>query len=57
MRKIKSFNLEVNDQKTAAKKFVQEFLGNSLLGQIECLRLKEPIVQKISLHVEFTEED
>ncbi len=57
MRKIKSFSLEVNDQKTAAKKFVQEFIGNSLLGQIECLRLKDPIVRKISLHVEFTKED
>ncbi len=56
MRKIKSFKLQVNDRNIGTKRFVREFIGNSLLGQIECLRLDDPQVQNVNLQIEFDEE-
>ena len=55
MRKIKSLKLEVNDQLVPIKGFVKEFIGNSLLGQIECLRLKDPNIQKVNLIIEYND--
>ena len=57
MREIKSFKLEVNGKNVGAKRFVRDFIGNSLLGQIECLRLKDSKVQKIDLQIEFEMDD
>lgn len=57
MREIKSFKLEVNNQNVATKRFVRDFIGNSLLGQIESLRLKDSKVQKIDLQIEFEMDD
>ncbi|MHA2075220.1 MAG: hypothetical protein ACW97X_11420 [Candidatus Hodarchaeales archaeon] len=53
MRKIKSLKLQVNDNDVPTKGFVKEFIGNSLLGQIECLRLKDPNIQKVNLIIEY----
>jgi len=57
MREIKSFKLEVNGDNVATKRFVRDFIGNSLLGQIESLRLKDSKVQKIDLQIEFEVDD
>lgn len=57
MREIKSFKLEVNGKNVAAKRFVRDFIGNSILGQIESLRLKDSKVQKIDLQIEFEVDD
>ena len=57
MRKIISFKLHVNDKKIGAKRFVQEFIGNSLVGMVESLRLKDPFIQKINLEIKFEEND
>ncbi len=57
MREIKSFKLEVNTQNIVTKRFVRDFIGNSLLGQIESLRLKDSKVQKIDLQIEFEIDD
>lgn len=57
MRKILSFKLHVNDKKIGAKRFVQEFIGNSLAGMVESLRLKDPFIQKINLEIEFDKKD
>jgi hypothetical protein len=56
MRKIKSFKLQVNERNIGTKRFVREFIGNSLLGQIECLRLEGSQVQRVNLEIEFDEE-
>ena len=56
MRKIKSFKLQVNERNVGTKRFIREFIGNSLLGQIECLRLDDPQIQRIDLQIEFDEE-
>jgi len=56
LRKIKSFNLQVNEEKIPAKRFVQQFIGNSLVGMVETLHLKDQSVQKIDLTIEFDEE-
>ncbi|MFX1515264.1 MAG: hypothetical protein ACFFC6_03080 [Promethearchaeota archaeon] len=53
MQKIISFNLNVNEKKVATKKFVQQFIGNALIGMVESLRLKDPTIQKIHLEIEF----
>ena len=53
MRTIKSFKLQVNDNHVPTKGFVKEFIGNSLLGQIECLRLKGSNIQKVNLIIEY----
>ena len=55
MRKIKSFQLQVNDNNIPTKRFVKEFIGNSLLAQIKSLRLKDPDVQKVSLVIEYND--
>ncbi|NHJ01095.1 MAG: hypothetical protein EAX86_03085 [Candidatus Heimdallarchaeota archaeon] len=55
MTEIKSFKLEVNGKKISAKRFVQEFIGNSLLGQIQTLRLKDPTIERIYVEIEFGE--
>ena len=57
MRKIKSFNLQVNEEKIPAKRFVQQFIGNSLVGMVETLQLKDPSIQKMVLAIEFDEEN
>ncbi len=57
MREVKSFKLEVNGKNVAAKRFVRDFIGNSLLGQIESLRLKDSKVRKIDLQIEFEMDD
>lgn len=53
MQKIISFNLNVNEKKVTTKKFVQQFIGNALIGMVESLRLKDPTIQKIHLEIEF----
>lgn len=53
MRKIKSFKLQVDGNNVPAKGFVKEFIGNSLLGQIECLRLKDSNIQFVNLIIEY----
>ncbi|MHA1974438.1 MAG: hypothetical protein ACTSW1_15680 [Candidatus Hodarchaeales archaeon] len=58
MRKIKQFKLEVNGKRIGTKRFVKEFIANSLLGQVECLRLKETMkVDTIALEVTFEDEE
>ncbi|MFX0210173.1 MAG: hypothetical protein ACFFDT_29595 [Candidatus Hodarchaeota archaeon] len=57
MQKIKSFNLQVNEKKIPVKKFVQQFIGNSLVGMVETLHLRDPSIQKINLEIEFNEEN
>ncbi|MHA2247940.1 MAG: hypothetical protein ACXADY_23540 [Candidatus Hodarchaeales archaeon] len=57
MQKIKSFKLIVNDEKIAAKRFIREFIGNSLLGMVETLHLRDPTVRKINLMIEFRERE
>ncbi|MHA1214817.1 MAG: hypothetical protein ACTSR2_04675 [Candidatus Hodarchaeales archaeon] len=57
MRKVDQFKLEVNGKKIGAKRFVKEFIANSLLGQVECLRLKEVMkVNKITLEITFEDD-
>ncbi|MFW9903854.1 MAG: hypothetical protein ACFFFH_05940 [Candidatus Thorarchaeota archaeon] len=53
MQKINSFNLHINDEKVPTKKFVQQFIGNSLIGMVESLHLKDPTVHKITLEIKF----
>lgn len=53
--KIKSFRLLVNEEKIVAKRFVQQFIGNSLVGMVESLRLKDPSIRKIDLVIEFND--
>ncbi|MFX0013096.1 MAG: hypothetical protein ACFFB2_04645 [Promethearchaeota archaeon] len=55
MLKIKSFRLLVNEEKIVAKRFVQQFIGNSLVGMVESLRLKDPSIRKIDLVIEFND--
>lgn len=55
MKKIQKFKLTVNDERIGAKRFVQEFIGNSLAGMIETLRLKDPSIHKINIEIEYTE--
>ncbi|MFX1283621.1 MAG: hypothetical protein ACFFB5_08195 [Promethearchaeota archaeon] len=57
MRKIKSFDLQVNEKKIPSKKFVRQFIGNSLVGMVEALHLKDPAIKKIDLRIEFNEEN
>lgn len=57
MQKILSFKLQVNDEKIAAKRFVREFIGNSLVGMVETLHLKDPTIRKINLVIEFRERE
>ncbi|MHA2224016.1 MAG: hypothetical protein ACXAC8_02355 [Candidatus Hodarchaeales archaeon] len=55
MKKIKSFKLTVNDRRIGAKRFVQEFIGNSLAGMVETLRLKDSTIHKINIEIKFIE--
>lgn len=57
MRKIRLFRLEVNDEKVGAKRFVREFIGNSLAAMVESLRLKDPNIRKIDISIEFDEDE
>ena len=45
----------MNDERIGVKRFVQEFIGNSLAGMIETLRLKDPSIHKIYIEIEYTE--
>ena len=53
MREIESFKLEVNGKEIGTKKFVKEFIGNSLLGQVETLRLKDSGIDAISIEIRY----
>ncbi|MHA2290527.1 MAG: hypothetical protein ACXACK_00040 [Candidatus Hodarchaeales archaeon] len=55
LKKIKSFKLTVNDRRIGAKRFVQEFIGNSLAGMVETLRLKDSTIHKINIEIKFIE--
>ena len=45
----------MNDERIGVKRFVQEFIGNSLAGMIETLRLKDPSIHKINIEIEYKE--
>ncbi|WP_455139397.1 hypothetical protein [Candidatus Hodarchaeum mangrovi] len=55
MKKIVDFKLEVNGQIVSTKRFVKEVIGNSLLGQVETLRLKDPNIKTIRLEINYTD--
>jgi len=53
MKEIVDFKLEVNGQLIHAKNFVKEIIGNSLLGQVETLRLKDSNIKNIRIEINY----
>jgi len=45
--------MQVNGENVSTKKFVKEFIGNSLAGMVESLHIKDPIIRKVNLEIEY----
>lgn len=55
MREVTKVSLKVNDTSIGVKKFVQEFIGKSILGMVSSLRIKDLDIQKINIQIEYGE--
>lgn len=56
MQEVKAVTLIVNGKRIGLKKFVKEFVGNSVFGMISALRLKHEGITQIELKIDYSEE-
>ncbi|MHA2175647.1 MAG: hypothetical protein ACXABI_12515 [Candidatus Hodarchaeales archaeon] len=54
MQEVKEITLMVNGKRIGLKKFVKEFIGNSVLGMVSSLRIKNEEITKIDLRLEYS---
>lgn len=56
MKDVKDLTLKVNGKPIGLKLFVKRFIGSTVFGMINSLRIKNMEIQKISLEIEYREE-
>ena len=54
MQEVKEITLIVNGKRIGLKKFVKEFVGNSVFGMISALRLKQEEITHIELKIKYS---
>lgn len=55
MRNIKEFTLFVNDKEVPCKDFIEDMVGNGILGMIESLDLEDNKVNDINIKIKYFE--
>ena len=56
MKEVKDLTLKVKGKLIGTKQFVKEFIGSSVYGMVNSLRIKNMEIETISLEVEFENE-
>ncbi len=57
MKEVNSVKLKVNDKSIGIKQFVQDFIGQSVFGMVNSLRVKGMEINKILVEIEYKEKE
>lgn len=57
MKEVDQVKLEVNGQSIGIKQFVQDFVGQSVYGMVNSLRIKGMDIEQITLKIKYKEKE